>query len=65
MTTDTIDPQQACLVLQNSEEQYSLWPSGVDVPAGWSVAHKAASRQEAIEYVESHWTDMRPASLRA
>lgn len=64
MTTDTIDPQQPCLVLQNSEEQYSLWPSGIDVPAGWSVAHQAASRQEAIEYVETHWTDMRPASLR-
>lgn len=51
-------------VLTNAEEQYSLWPAGIEVPAGWSVAHRAESREAAIAYVESHWTDMRPASLR-
>ena len=64
MTTDAIDAQQACLVLRNIEEQYSLWPARNDVPAGWSIVHRAASRQEALDYVEAHWTDMRPASVR-
>ncbi|MHA6903745.1 MbtH family protein [Ralstonia syzygii subsp. celebesensis] len=64
MTTHTIEPVHACLVLTNAEEQYSLWPAGIEVPAGWSVAHHAESREAAIAYVESHWTDMRPASLR-
>ncbi|MDB0571784.1 MbtH family protein [Ralstonia solanacearum] len=65
MTTPTIEPVQACLVLRNAEEQYSLWPAGIEVPAGWSVVHSAESREAAIDYVEAHWTDMRPASLRA
>jgi MbtH protein len=64
MTTDTLAPLQEHLVLQNIEEQYSLWPAGRDVPAGWSIVHRAASREDALDYVESHWTDMRPASLR-
>ena len=64
MTTDTHDAQQACLVLRNIEEQYSLWPAGNDVPAGWLVVHRAASRHEALEYVQLHWTNMMPASLR-
>ncbi|KFX29450.1 MbtH family protein [Ralstonia solanacearum] len=65
MTTPAIEPVQACLVLRNAEEQYSLWPAGIEVPAGWSVVHRAESREAAINYVDSHWTDMRPASLRA
>lgn len=64
MTTDTPATLHECLVLINAEAQYSLWPAGVDVPAGWSVVHPAASREDAVAYVESHWTDMRPASLR-
>ena len=63
--SDTRDADRAVYqVLVNDEEQYSLWPFGIDVPAGWSVVHRAASRQDALDYVESHWTDMRPASLR-
>lgn len=51
------------VVLVNDAGQYSLWPDGLDVPTGWSVARAAASRQECLEYVEQNWTDMRPASL--
>ncbi|MEU7473089.1 MbtH family protein [Streptomyces sp. NPDC044984] len=51
------------LVLVNDELQYSLWPVFADVPAGWTVALPAASRQECLEYVEKNWTDMRPKSL--
>lgn len=51
------------LVLVNDEGQYSLWPTFADVPAGWEVAHGEDSRQNCLEYVERHWTDMRPRSL--
>jgi MbtH protein len=64
MTADTTTTLHECLVLINAEAQYSLWPANVEVPAGWSVVHQATSREDAIAYVESHWTDMRPASLR-
>jgi MbtH protein len=50
-------------VLVNDEGQHSLWPEFVDVPAGWQVVLRSASRPECIDYVNEHWTDMRPKSL--
>lgn len=52
------------VVVVNAEEQHSLWPTFVDVPAGWSVVFGESSRQECIDYVERNWTDLRPRSLR-
>ncbi|MEU9144192.1 MbtH family protein [Streptomyces sp. NPDC048349] len=51
------------LVLVNDEGQHSLWPAATDVPAGWRTVHGAAGRQSCLDYVEEHWTDMRPHSL--
>lgn len=52
------------VVLMNEEEQYSLWPSRKEVPAGWQVVSPEASEEECMAYVDRVWTDMRPASLR-
>jgi MbtH protein len=52
------------LVLINDEEQYSLWPAVVEVPAGWHTALGPATRDECLSHIEAHWTDMRPRSLR-
>jgi MbtH protein len=52
------------LVLVNHEDQYSLWPTFAEVPAGWTVALEESTRGAALSYVESQWTDMRPRSLR-
>jgi uncharacterized protein YbdZ (MbtH family) len=49
--------------LMNDEGQYSLWPAFVDIPAGWSVVHPEDSRQACLDYIDQHWTDMRPRSL--
>ena len=51
-------------VLQNDEEQYSIWPGGKAVPAGWRTVFEPASKQDCLAYIEAHWTDMRPKSLR-
>lgn len=51
------------LALVNDEGQYSLWPDFVDVPAGWTVEHGPAPRQECLDHIEANWTDMRPKSL--
>jgi uncharacterized protein YbdZ (MbtH family) len=51
-------------VLANDEEQLSLWPTFVDVPAGWRTVFGADSRANCLAYVEETWTDMRPKSLR-
>ncbi|MEU0390784.1 MULTISPECIES: MbtH family protein [Streptomyces] len=50
-------------VLVNAEGQYSLWPVFVDVPDGWDIALPKTSRAECVEYIDEHWTDMRPKSL--
>ncbi|WP_308294980.1 MbtH family NRPS accessory protein [Streptomyces sp. NK08204] len=64
--TNPFDDQQArCLVLVNAENQHSLWPASAAVPAGWSVAHGEAGRQECLEYIERTWTDTRPRPLAA
>ncbi|GHE61324.1 MbtH family protein [Streptomyces longispororuber] len=59
------DPDGSFLVLVNDEGQHSLWPAFAERPEGWTVALTESPRDEALAYVEAHWTDMRPRSLRA
>ncbi|MEU6242368.1 MbtH family protein [Streptomyces sp. NPDC047024] len=63
MTNPFENPDGVYTVLVNDESQHSLWPDFADIPAGWRVAHGPAGRQECLDYVETHWTDMRPKSL--
>jgi MbtH protein len=58
------DQQGTFLVLVNHEDQHSLWPAFAEVPEGWTVALAETTREAALSYVESNWTDMRPRSLR-
>jgi MbtH protein len=55
-------------VLTNDEDQHSLWPALVAVPAGWRVVFgedtRGTTRVRCLAYVEENWTDMRPRSLR-
>ena len=50
-------------VLINEEGQHSLWPSFIEVPAGWTIVHASDSRAACLEFINQHWTDMRPKSL--
>jgi MbtH protein len=59
------DEDGTYLVLVNDEGQHSLWPEFIDVPPGWTTAHGPDTRAACLEYVETHWTDMRPRSLAA
>ncbi|WP_338859971.1 MbtH family protein [Mycetohabitans rhizoxinica] len=63
MTNPFDDPNGSFLVLVNSENQHSLWPNFAEVPAGWQVVHGPDTRQACLDYVNTHWTDMRPKSL--
>jgi MbtH protein len=49
------------LVLVNHLGQHSLWPEVIDVPSGWQPVFRASRRQECLDYVETHWTDMMTA----
>ncbi|MBT3149521.1 MbtH family protein [Streptomyces sp. CHD11] len=66
MTTNPFeDPQGSFLVLVNDENQHSLWPAFAEVPAGWRAVFGEDTREACLAYVETHWTDLRPASLAA
>jgi MbtH protein len=58
------DPDARFQTLVNDEGQYSLWPSFAEVPDGWTVALPETDRQSCLDYIEKHWTDLRPRSLR-
>jgi MbtH protein len=58
------DPDGTFYVLVNEEEQHSLWPSRLNVPAGWRIVHPEDSRQACLDYIDANWTDLRPLSAR-
>jgi MbtH protein len=64
MTNPFDAPDGTFQVLTNDEKQYSPWPSFAEVPEDWQVEFGESSRQECLDYIERHWTDMRPKSLR-
>ncbi|MET0342255.1 MAG: MbtH family NRPS accessory protein [Polyangiales bacterium] len=51
-------------VVINHEEQYALWPDYLAAPAGWTEVGMRGAKEACLAYVETHWTDMRPRSLR-
>jgi MbtH protein len=57
-------PSHRYVVVRNDEEQYSIWPSGRAVPAGWHPAGVEGEWQVCIEHIERIWTDIGPASVR-
>lgn len=65
MSTNPFDDDSGTFhVLVNDEDQHSLWPAFADVPDGWRVVFGEESRANCLRYVEEHWADMRPRSLR-
>jgi MbtH protein len=64
MSVDDADLTAPYRVVVNDEEQYSIWPEGREVPAGWRVVREAAPKADCLEYIEGVWTDMRPLSVR-
>jgi MbtH protein len=63
MTNPFDDENGTFIVLVNDEGQYSLWPTFVEVPAGWNSVYEPANRQICLDYINETWTDMRPRSL--
>ncbi|MEE4492733.1 MbtH family protein [Streptomyces sp. BE230] len=64
MFTDRSDAFDEYAVVFNGEEQYSIWPTALDLPAGWCEADERGSRTYCLDRIEERWTDMRPRSLR-
>ncbi|MGV9849911.1 MbtH family protein [Streptomyces sp. NPDC003442] len=64
MSTNPFDDTEGrFLVLVNDEGQHSLWPAFAEVPGGWTTVFDENTREACLEFIESHWTDLRPRSL--
>lgn len=71
MSTSCFDREdETFIVLVNHEGQYSIWPHWKKVPGGWVAqtdeqgVQIKGDKKTVSEYVEKHWTDMRPLSLQ-
>jgi MbtH protein len=51
-------------VVLNDEEQYSIWPTTVTIPAGWRASGFSGAKADCLAHIDGAWTDMRPLSLR-
>ena len=51
-------------VVRNDEEQYSIWPDGRELPAGWRRSGFSGPREDCLAHIDQVWTDIRPLSLR-
>jgi len=51
-------------VVVNDEEQYSIWPTELDVPGGWRQSGRTGTKEECVGYIDEVWTDIRPLSVR-
>jgi MbtH protein len=51
-------------VVINHEEQYSIYPANRDNPSGWIDVGFSGTKAECLDYIEKHWTDMRPKQIR-
>lgn len=58
------DENVVCCVLINDEQQCSLWPQNLAIPAGWRVAFGPIARSDCNHWLEENWRDMRPHALR-
>lgn len=60
----SVGPEERFLVVVNSEQQYSIWSSRRDLPAGWTATGFEGTRAACLDHIDTVWTDMRPLSLR-
>ncbi|MER5515190.1 MbtH family NRPS accessory protein [Streptomyces sp. NPDC002763] len=62
--TDTPTDDQRMRVLINDEEQHAIVPEDFPAPAGWQEAGFAGGVDACERWVEEHWPDIRPRSVR-
>jgi MbtH protein len=52
-------------VLINDEEQHAIVPAEFAAPAGWHEAGFRGRADECEDWVDRHWPDIRPLSVRS
>lgn len=55
------NPQGRFYILQNPQQQYSLWPAQCSLPAGWQVICEPQDPQTCHAWLEQRWQTLTPA----
>ena len=50
-------------VLVNRDAEFSIWPTGREIPVGWMTIGITATRSECLAYIDKLWAP-RPLGLR-
>jgi MbtH protein len=58
------EENESYAVVINQEEQHSIWPANMALPNGWTNCGMSGSKLACLSYIDDHWRDMRPKSLR-
>ncbi|MFJ6618137.1 MbtH family protein [Kitasatospora sp. NPDC091335] len=58
------DDDRTYQVVRNTEEQYSIWPAGRALPAGWERTGGGGSKADCLTLIDGLWRDLRPRSVR-
>jgi uncharacterized protein YbdZ (MbtH family) len=58
------DAGQDFLVVHDNELRLSVWPAGMVLPGGWSLAGPAVCRSDCLGYMAQPWCGMSALSRR-
>jgi MbtH protein len=65
MASDEHEDSRHYTVVINDEGQYSIWPIDGPPLRGWRVIGNPKPKAQCLSEIQTLWTDMRPASLKA
>lgn len=58
-------PEATACVLKNRQQQYSVWPGLMEIPAGWEQVAGPDTLEQCLHWLENHGDTLRPAPLTA
>ncbi|MDU7200045.1 MbtH family NRPS accessory protein [Phytobacter diazotrophicus] len=60
--SNPFDNQQGqFFILQNTQQQFSLWPQQCALPQGWRVVCQPASQEVCNAWLNANWQSLTPA----
>ncbi|WP_337264682.1 MULTISPECIES: MbtH family protein [unclassified Serratia (in: enterobacteria)] len=51
------DDAVQCIVVVNASKQYSIWPVGRSIPAGWQEEGFKGARADCLDHIAEVWVD--------
>ncbi len=55
------NPQGQFYILQNQQQQFSLWPAQCALPEGWQVICEPQGQNDCNAWLAANWQNLTPA----